>query len=295
MPDVASVNGRIGRLADARISVQDRGFLFADGVYEVLRTYDGRIFELERHLDRFAASLAGLRIRAPLTRPALRRLLQELHRRSGHRDVKLYIQVTRGVAPRRHAFPHRARPTLVAWAERIPSRRRRTPPPGITVVTMADPRWARCDLKCVALVANVLAKQAALDAGADDAVFVGPGATIREATAANVFVVRGNRVYTQALGRDILAGVSRAVVLELARAAGFGVREVQVRLAALRAAEEVFLSSTMQEIVPVTRIDGRRVGSGRTGPVTRELWRRFQAHAHAHTHASTLRTRRGRT
>jgi D-alanine transaminase len=281
VPDVAYVNGRIGPLADARISVQDRGFLFADGVYEVLRTYGGRIFELERHLDRFDASLRGLRLRSPLARPALARLLADLHRRSRARDVRLYVQVTRGVAPRRHAFPRHTRPTLVAWAEALPARRRRTPPPGVAVVTRPDPRWARCDLKCVALVANVLAKQEALESGAADTIFIGRGGAVREATAANVFVVRGRTVSTHRLGAEILSGVSRAVVLELARAAGLRVRETALRVAALRAADEVFLSSTMQEIVPVVRVDGRRVGDGRTGPVTRSLWERFQRRARA--------------
>jgi D-alanine transaminase len=276
VPDVAYVNGRIGPLAAARVAAQDRGFLFADGVYEVLRTYDGRIFELERHLDRLDASLRGLRLRSPLGRPALSRLLADLHRRSGARDVRLYIQVTRGAGPRRHAFPRRATPTLVAWAERLPARRRRAPPPGVAVVTRPDPRWARCDLKCVALVANVLAKQEALDAGAYDTIFVGPGGAVREATAANVFVVRGGTLWTHRLGPEVLSGVSRAVVLELARAGGLRVREAVVRLAALRVADEVFLSSTMQEILPVVRVDGRRVGNGRVGPVTQSLWESFQ-------------------
>ena len=281
MPDVASVNGRVGLLANARVAVQDRGFLFADGVYEVLRTYGGQVFELERHLDRLEASLAGLRLPSPWTRRALRRILADLHRRSGHRDVKFYVQVTRGVAPRRHAFPRRTPPTWVIWAERIPSRRATAPPPGIAIVTQADSRWARCDIKCVALVANVLSKQAALDAGADDAVFIGPGGAVREATAANVFVVAGGTLSTRALGPQILAGVSRAVVLELARAAAIPVRETRIDRRQLGRADEVFLSSTMQEIVPVVRIDGRRVGTGRAGPVTRTLWHAFQQRAHA--------------
>jgi D-alanine transaminase len=279
--DVAYVNGRIGPLAQARIALQDRGFLFGDGVYEVLRTYDGRIFELERHLDRFDASLRGLHLKWPLPRAALGRLLGDLHRRSGHRDVQLYVQVTRGVAPRQHAFPVGVRPTLAAWARRLPTRRQRQPAPGVAMVTRPDPRWSHCNVKTVSLVANVLAKQAAVDAGVHDVIFLGPGGTVRETSAANVFVVRGNTVYTHPLGPAILSGVSRAVVLDLAGAAGVRVRETLVRRPALYAADEVFLSSTMQEIRPVTRVDGRRIGNGRIGPVTELLWQKFQARARA--------------
>jgi D-alanine transaminase len=283
VPDVAYVNGRIGPLSRAVVRVQDRGFLLADGVYEVLRSYGGRIFALRAHLDRLDGSLAGLQLRAPMSRRRLANLLDSLLRRSTYREARIYVQVTRGVAPRQHAFPARARPTLVVYVERIhpvaPAQRQR----GVAAITLADPRWRRCDLKTIALLPNVLAKQRAFDAGVHEAIFIGPGDVVREASTANVFAVHGRRLTTHPLDVAVLPGVSRAIVLELGRAAGMQVREARLRRAALYAADEVFLSSTMQEVLPVVRIDGRRIGNGRPGPWGRELERRFRQRVAAAT------------
>lgn len=289
MPNLASVNGRVVRLGRARVPVLDRGFLLADGVYEVLRTYSGRIFETEAHLNRLGDSLRGARIPWPVPRDILLRHLYRLHARSGWREVRIYVQVTRGVAPRQHGFPSGVRPTWVAWVEKLPpddaARRRR----GVTVITVTDSRWARCDLKSIALLPNVLAKQAAIDAGAHDAVFVGRGGMVREATSATVFLVKGRTLRTHPLGPEILPGVSRSVVIEVARAAGLRVVEKPFRRARLYAADEVFLASTMQEVLPVVRIDGRRIGRGRPGPVAAALQARFRARATAAHQGSNSR------
>ncbi len=279
MADVAYVNGWVGPLEQARVAVQDRGFLLGDGVYEVMRTYGGRIFEFDAHLDRLDQSLRRVRIRRPMARRALRDVVLELHRRSGYRDVRIYVQVTRGVAPRQHGFPRRARPTLVVWAEKIPAVKAAFAVRGVRVVTVADFRWGRCDIKAVGLLANVLAKQHALEAGAHDAVFVGADGAVREASTANVFIVRGKTLQTHPLGREILPGVSRGVVLEIARAAGIRVRETRFRFGTLRTADEVFLSSTMQQVLPVVRVDGHRIGTGRPGPVVMQLQALFAARA----------------
>ncbi len=210
MADVAYVNGWVGPLAAAQVAVLDRGFLLGDGVYEVMRTYGGRIFEFDAHLDRLHQSLRSLRIRPPVARPALRDIVQRLHERTGCRDVRIYIQITRGVAPRQPGFPRRARPTVVAWAEKIPPSNARRAASGVHVVTVADFRWGRCDIKSVSLLANVLAKQHAIDVGAHDAIFIGADGTVREASTANVFIVRGRTVLTHPLGREILPGAHRA-------------------------------------------------------------------------------------
>ena len=281
MPNLASVNGRVVPLARAKVAVLDRGFLLADGVYEVMRTYAGQIFAAEAHLNRLGDSLRGARIPWPVPRPVLLRHLRRLHARSGWREVRIYVQVTRGVAPRQHGFPPGVRPTWVAWVEKSPPedamRRRR----GVAVITVADPRWARCDLKSIALLPNVLAKQAAIDAGAHDALFVGRDGLVREASSASVFVVQGRTLRTHPLGPEILPGVSRSVVIEVARAARLRVVEKPFRRAALYAADEVFLASTMQEVLPVVRVDGRRIGKGRPGPVAAGLQVRFRARAMA--------------
>lgn len=279
MPDVAYVNGKIGPLRSATVAVLDRGFLLADGVYEVLRTYAGRPFELQAHLSRLAASRRGLELGMPVSQRALARLVGALLRRSRHREARIYIQVTRGVAPRQHAFPRRARPTLVVYVEKLhapPAGQRRR---GISAITLPDPRWRRCNLKTIALLPNVLAKQQALERGAQEALFVAPDGTVREAATANVFLVRGRTLRTHPLGPEILPGVSRHVVLELARDLGLRVREAGFRRAALYAADELFLSSTVQEVMPIVRVDGRRIGSGRPGPVAAALWRGFRARA----------------
>ena len=282
MPDVAYVNGWVGPLARARVSVLDRGFLFADGVYEVLRTYDGRPFQLEAHLRRLRQSLRGLRLPLPLPMPRLQALILDLLRRSGYADARVYLQVTRGAGPRRqHAFPRGVRPTLVVFVERVvedargPSRR------GLAVVTMPDPRWRYCHLKTLVLLPNVLARQAAVRAGADEAVLLGPGGVVREGSTSNVFLVRRGVLRTHPLGAEILPGVSRQVTLDVARAEGLDVREEPFRLAALLRADEVLLSSTALEVAPVVRVDGKRIGAGKPGPVAAALQTRFRARTRA--------------
>jgi D-alanine transaminase len=275
VPDVAYVNGWMGALKDACVPVLDRGFLFADGVYEVFRTYGGRPFELAAHLERLEHSLKGLGIRLPIGRQRLERRIHELLGRSGYANARVYVQVTRGVARRQHVFPRDARPTLVLYVERIPDapRARR----GLTVVTLPDERWKRCHLKTVALLPNVLARQQAHQSGADEAILLGPGGVVREGTSSNVFVVRHGALWTHPLGLEILPGVSRQVVLDLAREVGLRVREARFRRAALLGADEVLLSSTALEIAPVVRVDGRRVGDGKPGPVAAALLRQFRA------------------
>ncbi len=279
MPDVAYVNGWIGALRDARVPILDRGFLFADGVYEVLRTYAGRPFELGAHLDRLEHSLRGLGLGSPLPRRRLEGLVHALLERSGYRNARIYIQVTRGVGRRQHVFPEGVRPTLVLYVERLPDKRRARR--GLAVVTVPDERWKRCHLKTVALLPNVLARERAHRAGADEAILLGPGGVVREGTSSNVFVLRRGVLRTHPLGPEILPGVSRQVVLDLAREAGLRVREERFRRAALLGADEVLLSSTALEIAPVVRVDGRRVGRGAPGPVASALQERFRARVRA--------------
>jgi D-alanine transaminase len=280
LPDLAAVNGRVTTLRGAIVPLLDRGFLLGDGVYEVLRSYGGRIFQLDAHLDRLEASLAGIELALPMRRSRLAGLLEDLRRRSGYPEARLYVQITRGVAPRQHAFPKRARPTWVVYVEKVPPANPALARNGVAAITLSDPRWSRCDLKTIALLANVLAKQRAVEAGVHEALFVGPDGSVREGSSANVFVIRGRDVWTHPLGPEILPGVSRAVILELARESGLGVRAERFGRRALYAADEVFLSSTMQEVLPIVRIDGRSIGTGRPGPHARALRARFQERAH---------------
>ncbi|MFQ5599989.1 MAG: aminotransferase class IV [Candidatus Krumholzibacteriia bacterium] len=273
------------------MAVLDRGFLFGDGVYEVLRTYGGRPFELQAHLRRLEHSLRGLGLRAPMSRRRLETLIHTMLERSGYRDARVYVQVTRGVAPRTHVFPRGIRPTLVIYVERVPAGAERRRRRGISTVTMEDWRWRRCHLKALVLLPNVLARQAAQRQGSDEAILLGPGGIVREGAASNVFVVRGRVLRTHPLGPEILPGVSRQVVLELAQQEGLRVRESRFRRATLLAADEVLLSSTALEIMPVVRVDGRRIGSGKPGRVFGALYARFLARARRPTHGRTSRAR----
>lgn len=264
---VAYLDGEFAPLADIRISPLDRGFLFADGVYEVIPVYHGKLFRRDAHLDRLERSLGAVRIPDPLGRAAWCALLEQIVERNGGGDQSVYMQVTRGVAPRDHAFPDPATPTVFVMT-RIRSGDARTPP--LHAVTRPDIRWHRCDIKSVALLPNVLMRQEAEDASASEAILIRDG-SVTEGTASNVFVVDGDCVRTPAKSPYILAGITRDVLIELMGAAGICCREEPIPEPDLRAAEEVWVSSSTKEVAPVVRLDGKPVGQGAPGP----LWERI--------------------
>jgi D-alanine transaminase len=259
---------------EARVSVDDRGFLFGDGAYEVTRVVRGRLFEGERHRARLARTLRGLQIAVPDATIAgldavAERLLRENDLLDG--EATIYLQVTRGAAvPRTHHFPPAGTaPTIYVAASRfLPPEELRAR--GAKVITVPDIRWARCDLKTVNQLPNALAKQQATVAGADEAVFVRDG-VVMEGAHTNVFAMVDDELRTAPPTNRILAGVTRDVVLELARAAGLSVREYPLLHDELPAASELFVTSTTSDVLPVVRVDGRVVGDGVPGPVARQL------------------------
>lgn len=275
MPDVAWVDGWRGPLAAARISVQDRGFLFGDGAYEVLRAYDQRIFEMRAHLNRLANSLRGLHMKLPVSRRTLEGLLRDLVEESGYAQARIYIQVTRGAGRREHLFPKRPSETLVLWVEEAypaaTAKRRR----GVPVITLDDARWNHCHLKALVLLPNVLARQEAQRQGAAEAVLLGPGRVVREGAGSNVFIVTRGQLRTHPLDKAILPGVTRQHVLRLAQKAAIPVREKRFRFQTLLKAQEVFLSSTALEVMPVVQVDGHRIADGTPGRITRQLQQSF--------------------
>jgi D-alanine transaminase len=265
---------------EARVDVDDRGFLFGDGVYEALRALNGTVFEEEAHLRRLQRGLAGLEIRSePAVEPArlqsiCRRLLELNALEEGHALV--YLQVTRGVAPRTHHFPD-VRTELTVYASAtlfVPPRELQEN--GATAITQPDQRWKRCDLKTINLLPNVLAKQHAREAGATEALLVREG-VITEGSHTNVFAVVDGVVRTHPCTAEILPGITREVVLGLARGAGLPVEERAIDISELPLAEEVFLTGTTTDLIPITCIDGRPVGDGRPGPVSRVLLERYLA------------------
>lgn len=265
------LNGQYMDRGEARISVDDRGFLFADGVYEVIRVYGGRTLLAGPHMKRMATGLSAIGMDAGVI-DGLGEVTQRLMSENGVTDVDgtIYLQVTRGAAPRRHAFPADTPPTVYAVAKPQPRPPEESFTSGVAAITVPDTRWSRCDIKSIALLPNVLANQQAHAAGAFEALFVRDGVLI-EGSHSNLIGVVAGEVVTYPECNYILGGITRRLVLELAREAGLTVREAPILADRPGAIDELFLSGTTTEVMPITRLDGRPVGSGKPGPVARAL------------------------
>lgn len=272
MSRISYVNGRYLPHGQAAVPVEDRGYQFADGVYEVIAVHRGRLVDERPHLDRLARSLAALAIPAPVGERALGLILRRVIGLNRLTEGSLYLQVTRGVAPRDHAFPHDAAPQLVITARQARPLARDLLEQGAAVITLPDLRWARRDIKSISLLPNVLGKQQAKAAGAYEAWLVEADGTVSEGTSSNAWIVTpAGAIVTHAAGPRILNGVTRLGVIEAARAAGIPVEERAFTVEEAKAAPEAFLTSTTALVVPVTRIDGAAIGGGRPGPVTLAL------------------------
>lgn len=271
------MNGEYLPKRDATVSPDDRGFLLADGVYEVTPAYGGEFFGLEGHLDRLERGLGELRIGLDVEPLAgvHRRLLEE-NGLTGAATAKVYLQVTRGAARRQHAFPDAApEPTVYAFATGWDAPSAGEWEGGYSAVTVPDRRWSRVDIKSIALLPNVLAQQAARDAGADESIFVHQGVAI-EGAHANLWAVLDGQVVTHPATNRILPGITRATVLELARDRDYSVRERPIQVEELPDADEIFLTGTTTEVRPITELDGEPVADGSPGPVSRELFAAYR-------------------
>ena len=275
MPEIAYVNGEFLPLERATVRVEDRGYQFADGVYEVVRTYGGRPFAADEHLARLARSLDAIELKNPLTAEQWKSIIHEGIRRSGFAEAIVYVQITRGCAPRHRSMPKGVDPTVVMTVRELAPPATKIRETGIAVITVPEFRWARCDIKSIALLPTVLAYQAARKAGANDTIFVDEVDTVNESTAGNVFVVTVGRLRTPPKSTRMLAGVTRDKLLEAARAAGIETAEERISRSELLAAEEVFLSSTTAEVTPVATVDGMQIGNGKPGPVSARLYGQF--------------------
>lgn len=262
---IVYLNGDFLAAAEAKVSVLDRGFIFGDGVYEVIPVYGGRLFRLDQHLDRLDQSLEGIRITQPLDHKQWKDLLEELVRRTGNGDQSVYLQVTRGVANRDHAFPADVAPTVFAMSNplgEVPEGLRR----GVSAITMEDIRWKLCHIKAIALLPNILLRQQAIDQGAAEAIMLRDG-FVTEGAATNVFAVVRGVLVTPPKSNLLLPGITRDLIVELCREAGISLEERPLSKEELRGADEVWISSSTKEILPVTRLDGSPVGDGEPGPV----------------------------
>lgn len=280
MSRIAYVSGAYVPHRQAAVHIEDRGYQFADGVYEVIAVRGGKLLDEEPHLRRMHRSLDQLRIPAPIGDAALRIVFREVVRRNGVTTGTVYLQITRGVAPREHAFPKSVKSALVttARASRLPDARLWND--GIAVITIPDIRWQRCDIKSIALVANVLGKQMAREAGVFEAWQVDGIGHITEGTSTNAWIVADNaNVVTRAADNAILNGVTRLAVLDIIAREGYRLDERPFSVEEAKAAREAFLTSTTCDLLPVVRIDGAPVGNGKPGPLSRQLRAAYLAHA----------------
>ena len=274
---ITYVNGRYVPSREAVVSVEDRGNQFADAVYEACQIKDGAIIDLRRHLDRLDRSLAELRIAAPMSRAAMTHVLREVARRNRVENGYVYWQISRGAASRDHAFPVGVNPTFTATAKPLDvAAAALRYEKGVPVITLPDNRWERVDIKTVGLLPNALAKQAAREAGAFEAIFVDAEGFVTEGSSANVWLLDGEgRLVTRPADRGILRGITRSVLMDVAAAEGVAVVERRFTVAEMKAAREVFLTSAGATLCPVVSVDGEAVANGVPGSVATRLRQRF--------------------
>ncbi len=282
MSRIAYVNGRYLPMRAAKVHVEDRGYQFGDGVYEVCEVRGGRLIDERRHLDRLKRSLAELRIRLPMSPAALGIVLREVIAKNRIGYGIVYLQVTRGVARRDHAFPEpEVRPSVVVTARALNSARNEAlAAAGIAVISVPDNRWGRVDIKTIGLLPNVLARQAAIERGARDAWFVDKDGAVTEGASSNAWIVtQAGTIVTRPADDAILRGITRTVVLEAIKALGRALEERAFTLEEAYAAREAFVTAASQIVLPVVRIDGHPIGDGKPGPVATALRREFHRHA----------------
>jgi D-alanine transaminase len=284
MSRYAYVNGRYLPFRQANVHIEDRGYQFADGVYEVCEVRGGRLIDERRHLERLQRSLKETKIPLPMPVRALGVVLREVVSRNRIGYGIVYLQITRGVARRDHAFPSgQTLPSLVVTARSLNmSRNEALAENGIAVVSVPDDRWGRVDIKTIGLLPNVLARQNAIERGARDAWFVDKDSMVTEASSANAWIVTPDGILvTRHVDRAILRGITRTVVLDAIKAEGLAVEERAFALEEAYGAREAFITSASQIVLPVIRIDGRPIGDGKPGPVAMSLRRQFHRYAEA--------------
>jgi D-alanine transaminase len=277
----AYLNGTFLPLDQAQVSVMDRGFLFGDGIYEVIPVYNGKLFRLAHHLRRLQNSLDGVRIGNPLTDSEWTEVLAGLVARNAGSEQAIYLQVTRGVAAKRdHAFPVDIRPTVFAMSTPAPAVLDIASERGIKAVTLPDIRWQQCDIKAITLLPNVLLRQQAIDADTAEAILIKNGYAT-EGAASNIFIVHNGVLITPPKGPSLLPGITRDLVLELAAANGIPFREAGITEQTLGQAEEIWVTSSTREISPVTHLNDSMVGNGQPGPFWQRMIRLYQDYKEA--------------
>jgi D-alanine transaminase len=269
------LNGRFLALEQATVPVLDRGFIFGDGVYELIPVYSRSPFRMDEHLARLERSLAAVRIANPYARDKWRSVILELVAQQPWDDQGVYLQVTRGVAKRDHAFPADVEPTVFAMANPLVNPPRDLVEKGVAAVSAPDNRWLRCDIKSISLIGNVLLRQASADVGAAETILFRDG-VLTEASASNVFVAKNGLVLSPPKSNLILPGITYDVVVEITQRLGMALEFRDIREAEVRAADELWVTSSSKEILAVVELDGKPVGEGRPGPLFQRAWQGYQ-------------------
>lgn len=273
------LNGRYMPIEQAMVPVLDRGFIFGDGIYEVVPVYSRVPFRLDEHLARLERSLAAVRIANPYTRAQWREIVERIIAAQPFEDQGVYFQVTRGVAKRDHAFPKGVEPTVFMMANPLVTPSAADVERGGVAVSAADFRWQRCDIKSISLIGNCLLRQASAEIGAAETILFRDG-RLTEASASNVFIVKGGVILTPPKSNLILPGITYDVVIELAASAGLPLQLRELTEAEVRAADEVWVTSSSKEVYPIVQLDGRPIGGGKPGPVFHHMYRLYQDFKH---------------
>ncbi|OCL25495.1 D-amino-acid transaminase [Orenia metallireducens] len=271
MNNVAYISGQFVEQSNAKVSIEDRGFQFGDGIYEVIKLYNGKLFKADEHFKRLLSSADLIRLKVKHTLEELKEIaLEVIDKNTDNQSGSLYIQVTRGVSPRNHSFNLDLDPTIIMYLlppQPFPEELWQS---GVNAVTLLDTRWSYCNIKTTNLLPNILANQEAKDQGAFEGFFVSPDNVVIEGTSSNVFIIKDGVVMTHPITNKLLSGITREVVLELAKE-DFEAKEITFTVEELYDADEVFLTSTTKEVLGVIEVDGRKIHDGKIGPITRKL------------------------
>ncbi|MBO8129251.1 MAG: D-amino-acid transaminase [Peptococcaceae bacterium] len=276
MPELTYLNGKIFEAGETRISTNDRGFIFGDGIYEVVRSYNGKLFGLEEHLRRLQQSADAIDLKLPHTLEEFQELVETLNRKSELLETLVYIQVTRGTEPRNHLFSLDLPPNVFITIRALPDIPGEIYTKGVSAVTVHDGRWNMCHVKSISLLANVLAKHEARKQGAYEAIFVRENGVVTEASSSNVFMVSGGILHTHPADNRILNGITRQFILKLCDELNIPTEVRPYSKDELRRADEVFCTNSVHEVTPVVTVDGMTIGSGRPGPITNQLMRAYR-------------------
>lgn len=272
---IVYLNGDFLPLEDAKVPVLDRGFIFSDGVYEVIPVFHGKAFRLEHHLARLKNSIDAIKIDNPHTATEWATIINEVISRNNPTDQSVYLQVTRGIAKRDHKFPKDISPTVFVMSNPLTQVPKTELENGVAAITLDDIRWQYCHIKSIALLPNILLRQQAVEQNASEAILVRDG-VITEGAASNIFIVRDGHIYTPPKADCLLPGITRDLVVELAQTHGLICREEEISLDALQQADEIWLTSSTKEILPITLLNKQPVGNGKPGAVWKTMYRYYQ-------------------